>query len=116
MADSNIVASSGKDGVVGEKEHGTETNKGLVEVELQSSGTSADNAAAHEAAVDSFSYCGWVRIALEFWCYGRDEEHVEEGKSSHLYSALKSDIDHHECRNCISTTRSSRFLKLARTS
>jgi hypothetical protein len=44
MADSNIVASSGKDGVVGEKEHGTETNKGLVEVELQSSGTSADNA------------------------------------------------------------------------
>jgi hypothetical protein len=44
MADSNIVASSGKDGVVGEKEHGTKTNKGLVEVELQSSGTSADNA------------------------------------------------------------------------
>jgi hypothetical protein len=41
MAESNILTSSGKDVTAGEKEHGTKT---LAEVELASSGTSADNA------------------------------------------------------------------------
>jgi hypothetical protein len=41
MAESSIVAYSGKDV---EKEHETKTKAGLAEVELQSSGTSADNA------------------------------------------------------------------------
>jgi hypothetical protein len=37
-------------------------------------------AIAHEVAFDTSGYCGWVRVALEFWRYGRDEKHVEEGE------------------------------------
>jgi hypothetical protein len=122
MAESNIVAYSEKDV---EKENGTKNKAGLAEVELQSSGTSADNASQN--GTTSLVPLRMKLLSILLVTAVGFGSHWSSGVTGAMKSTLKkvsrrTSTQHRGPalmtvdRNCTSTIRNSQCLKLARTS